>query len=101
MAFSSDQADAFLHMVLSKMPGLGLPDNINPAQLEQATKQYALLQHNFPLRSTEELQLLFENAGLLIESMAPGRHTVTNASGIQAPSISGGGIFLQIVAKRP
>ena len=100
IVFSEDQVHAFRETVRLKMQQSGFACGIDPDQIAAAAEQYGQLQCNHPLRSEQELRTLLEQAGLAIEFITPSTRKVDNAAGIRAPTVPGGGAFLQVVAKR-
>lgn len=100
IVFSEDQVTAFRDTVRLKMQQPGAACGIDPEQIALAAEQYGRQQCNHPLRSEGELRTLLEQAGLTVEGLTPAAHKVNNAAGIRAPTVPGGGTFLQVVATR-
>jgi SAM-dependent methyltransferase len=98
-SFSGRQVDDFVSAVLAKarsVPGSG------DARLAASARAYASRQVSWPVRSAEEIQALFENAGFRIAhlSSAPMAQEGGKAS-LNVPTIAGNASYARLIAVKP
>jgi SAM-dependent methyltransferase len=74
---------------------------IEPEELADCAERYAQQQINYPLRSISEIETMLSGAGLALDAIQQLQGTKANKAGIDAPTISGGGEYLGIIAHRP
>lgn len=99
--FSPAQVEAFRKEFMLEAAANHDCFGIEPAELADCAERYAQQQINYPLRSISEIGVMMSGAGLALDAVRQLQGTKANKAGIDAPTISGGGEYLGIIAHRP
>lgn len=100
LVFDENQITAFRNKVLDSANQRDIQTGLTSEDLFEAVTQYCRYQSNHPLRAEAHLRLLLENAGFNIDELPTVISTSTGYKGLGAPTVSGGGKFLCVVATR-
>ena len=95
--FSTAQVEAFAAEVARKAAGVPGAD---AASLAAGARAYAARQTSWPVRSLEDLRVLFEAAGLRIERLSSAPMAAARST-LNVPTIAGGADYAHVVAVRP
>ena len=96
--FSAQQADEFADAVALKARERGGLPRLDPARLAGAARRYAARQISWPVRSGEEVQALFEAAGMQVEQLSSAPMVGAGFAALNVPTVSGPADYLRIVA---
>ena len=99
--FSPEQVEAFRKEFMHEAQASHDCFGIDPETLAEHAERYARQQINYPLRSIVEIETMMSGAGLTLDAVQLQQGTKANKAGIDAPTISGGGEYLGIIAHRP
>jgi hypothetical protein len=101
IGFTTDQAQAFRDAVLRGARERHASLGIDPQLLARGAEIYAERQSTYAVRSTDQFQALFEDAGFAIEELSVNQRMTDNSASIKAPTVPRRGEFLQVVARHP
>lgn len=99
--FSPAQVEAFRQEFMREAAANHGCFGIEPEKLADCAGRYAQQQINYPLRSISAIETMMSGAGLALDAIQQLQGTKANRAGIDAPTISGGGEYLGIIAHRP
>lgn len=100
VGFSSQQARALREAVMRLSPQQREQLEILPDELVRGAELYAARRRPYPIRSREDLAVLFEEAGFTLEHLSCAPLAAAHATAVSGPTIAGGAEYAHIVARR-
>lgn len=99
-SFSGPQAQALRDALMQRSEGLRERLDVSADDLARFAEAYASQRRIYPVRSGEEIETLFRNAGFVVEHFSTARIATPSGDQVSGPTIPRGGEYAHVIARR-